>query len=36
MVTKGEIIAGKDKAGGNGVGIYTTMYRIDNQQGPAV
>ena len=37
MVTKGEKgVGGRDKLGGWDQHMHTTMYKIDNQQGPTV
>ena len=36
MVTKGETLGGGDKSGAWDEHTHTTIYKIDNQQGPTV
>ena len=36
MVTKGETCWGRDKSGAWGEHTHTTIYKIDNKQGPTI
>ena len=36
MITKGERWQGRDKLGGWDEQTHTTIYKIDNQQGPTI
>ena len=36
MVTKGEMRRGRDKSGAWDEHTHTTIYKVDNQQGPTV